>query len=360
MYLSTRSFLENILNGIPDPVFVKDSEHRWILVNQAFCALLNRNCDELIGKSDFDFFPEKEAQIFREKDRLVFDSGAENINEEDFTDGQGELRTISTKKTLVKDENGDRFIVGVIRDVTEKRELIEGLKSSNALLENFANMVSHDLLAPLRTLTGFSDLLAASATDKLNETEKRYLKMIEGSAIRMGDLVENLWRFSRVNDQEIEITEIETRDLLKETIADLGNELEKTEYEFSNDTYPKRIKGDRKLLKMLLRNLLSNSIKFRSPDRKLLIHISSEATEDFFKFSIKDNGIGIAAEDLERIFKMFIKLNSSRSFDGSGVGLALCELIVKQHQGSIAAESELGKGTTINFSIKNLPSEPFS
>lgn len=351
MRLSTKSFRENILNSLGVPVFVKDSDHKWVMVNKAFCDMIGRESKELLDKSDFDFFPADEAQVFWDMDSQVFETGEENINEEVFTDAKGIGYIILTKRNLVKDEDGACFLVGVIHDVTERKKLIDSLKNSNSLLENYANMVSHDLLAPLRTLTGFADLLKTTATDKLEDSEKRYLDMIYKSAIRMGNLVEKLLRFSSINHKDLELSKIVTRDFFRETIFDLGSELENIPYSVTHGEYPVRIVGDRKLLKMLLQNVLSNAIKFRSPERKLNIDVSVEDLGNSYEFTIKDNGIGMGEGDLVKIFDMFTRLNSTRRYEGSGIGLSLCRLIVKLHNGSIAAHSKLGSGSTIVFSI---------
>ncbi len=126
----SRDYLDRIVNSVADPIFVKDEKHRWVLLNDAYCAFMGYAREELIGKSDFDFFPEAEAKVFWEKDEAVFRSGEENVNEEFFTDAKGERHTIVTRKTLYVDPEGRRFIVGVIRDITRRRRMEENLRAS--------------------------------------------------------------------------------------------------------------------------------------------------------------------------------------------------------------------------------------
>jgi len=116
----SRNYLAKIINTIADPLFVKDRQHRWVLLNDAYCDFMGHQRDKLIGKSDYDFFPTNQAEVFWSKDEVVFTTGQENINEEEFTDGKGKLHTVMTKKALYTDEKGERFIVGVIRDITER------------------------------------------------------------------------------------------------------------------------------------------------------------------------------------------------------------------------------------------------
>ncbi|MGB9130795.1 MAG: PAS domain S-box protein [Thiobacillus sp.] len=119
----SREFLANIIDSIADPVFVKDRHHRWVMFNEAFCRFVGHGRDELLGKTDYDFFPEREALVFWEKDDAVFASGEESVNEEDLTGGDGVVRTIVTKKSRYTDPAGHQFIVGIILDISERKRL---------------------------------------------------------------------------------------------------------------------------------------------------------------------------------------------------------------------------------------------
>jgi PAS domain S-box-containing protein len=127
----SRNYLAKIINTVADPIFVKDDQHRWVLVNNAFCLFMGYAEDDLLGKSDYDFLPREQAEVFWSKDAFVLETGEENINEELLTDSGGVVHTIVTKKTLYTDEKGERFIVGIIRDISEQK------KVENALQENY-------------------------------------------------------------------------------------------------------------------------------------------------------------------------------------------------------------------------------
>lgn len=129
------TFLLQIINGTEDPIFVKDRQHRWVLLNDAFCHFLKHSREELIGKSDYDFLPKAEADVLWEKDELVFMIGIANESEESFTDTQGKTRFISTKKCLFEDGAGNKFLVGSIRDVTQYKQLEAELRQSKQLLQ---------------------------------------------------------------------------------------------------------------------------------------------------------------------------------------------------------------------------------
>ncbi|MGA3285049.1 MAG: PAS domain S-box protein [Verrucomicrobiota bacterium] len=126
--VESRNYLDKIINSIADPMFVKDRQHRWVLLNDAYCDFMGHKREELLGKSDCDFFPKSEADVFWSKDEVVFTTSKENINEEEFTDGKGNTHTIMTKKALYTDEKGEKFIVGIIRDISERKHAEQDLQ----------------------------------------------------------------------------------------------------------------------------------------------------------------------------------------------------------------------------------------
>ncbi len=155
----SKEFLNSIINTIPDPIFVKDRQHRWIVLNQAYCKFLGRPLEELLNKSDYDVFSAHEAEMFRQQDQHIFDSDQEYENEEEFTDKEGRIHYIATKRSLHKDAAGNLFLVGVIRDITERKRMEEELKRtaaelvrSNAELAQSATQLRH--LANHDPLTG--------------------------------------------------------------------------------------------------------------------------------------------------------------------------------------------------------------
>lgn len=134
--LESREFLGKVLNCISDPIFVKDRQHRLVLVNDAECALAGRTREELLGKTDYDFFPSEQVDIFWEKDEIVFETAEENENEEEITDAGGTTRTIVTKKTLYIDKSENKFIVGVIRDITDRKKAELALHAAHHELQD--------------------------------------------------------------------------------------------------------------------------------------------------------------------------------------------------------------------------------
>ncbi len=134
----SQAFLQSVVNGMPDPMFVKDEQHRWVLLNNAMCEFMGYSKSELIGKSDYDIFPKEQADVFWEHDDLVFSTGREDVNEEAFTDAHGTLRTISTKKTLFQDRLGNKLLIGMIRDITDRVQMEAALRDSESRYRQLA------------------------------------------------------------------------------------------------------------------------------------------------------------------------------------------------------------------------------
>ena len=127
----SEEYLRKIVNSTSDPIYVMDRQHRYVLANDALCALAGRKREDILGRTDYDFFPKEQVDIFWEKDELVFETGQENENEEEITDSNGTTRTVVTKKTLYTDRHGNKFIVGIVRDITRRKETELALKAAH-------------------------------------------------------------------------------------------------------------------------------------------------------------------------------------------------------------------------------------
>ena len=167
----SKQFLENILNSCSYPLFVKDANRKFVLINDAFTKLTGVEEQDILGKDDHDFFPAAQADVFKAIDEAVLNSGIENFNEEMLINPDGVTLTLNTGKNCTTDELGNRYIVGNVFDTTEKKQLIDNLKMSNQMLERYAHLVSHDLKSPISTIRSFSQLLSKSVATKLNTTE---------------------------------------------------------------------------------------------------------------------------------------------------------------------------------------------
>ncbi len=210
-------------------------------------------------------------------------------------------------------------------------------------------MVSHDLKSPVSTMHRFSDMLSRSLGSNLDKTDAEYLDFITNSSKRLYDLVEKILDFSQVNMKEFHLTKVninQTVDLIK---SDLSSLINIGNCAISYSGLPKELICDKHLIHSVFQNLIGNAVKFKANENPCIINISCEPTDNTFLFTVADNGMGVNEKDQGKIFEMFERLNPSIS--GSGIGLAMCKMIIERHGGKIWVESELGKGSKFKFTI---------
>ncbi|MGP8024016.1 MAG: PAS domain S-box protein [Methanobacterium sp.] len=225
--------------------------------------------------------------------------------------------------------------------------LIE-LRRSNSDLEQFAYVASHDLQEPLRMVASFTQLLEKQYKDKLDENASEYINFAVDGAERMQELIKDLLAYSRVTSHHEDFIEIDFEELIEEVLFDLEIIIEENKAIITLDPLP-IIYSDRLQMRQLFQNLIGNAIKYN--DKTPLIHISVKKEDADWIFGVSDNGIGIKSEHYERIFQVFKRLHTKEEYDGTGIGLAICQKIVERHGGRIWIESELGKGSTFYFTI---------
>lgn len=223
------------------------------------------------------------------------------------------------------------------------------LKRSNAELEQFAYVASHDLQEPLRMVASFTQLLARRYRGKLDRDADEFIGFAVDGANRMQVLINDLLVFSRVGTQGKPMEPTDCEAVLNHTLANLNTTLQETGAVVTHDPLP-TVMADAVQLGQLLQNLLANSLKFRGPE-ELRVHIAVQRQGVAWIFSVQDNGIGIAPEHQERIFAIFQRLHRREEYPGTGIGLALCKKIVERHGGRIWVESQPGQGSTFYFSI---------
>lgn len=223
------------------------------------------------------------------------------------------------------------------------------LERKNKELEQFAYVASHDLQEPLRTTSGFAELLQRRYKGKLDEKADTYLSYILTSADRMKILIKDLLDYSRIGrKKEKELIDCNT--LLNNLKIDLHEAIRESNARIISDTLPV-IYGYPTEIKQLFQNLLLNAMKFRKKDTAAEIHLSVVKTNDQWQFSFKDNGIGIEEQYWDRIFIIFQRLHTRTQYEGSGIGLAHCKKIAELHGGKIWVESQYGNGSTFHFTI---------
>ncbi len=223
------------------------------------------------------------------------------------------------------------------------------MESKNKELEQFAYVASHDLQEPLRTISGFADLLDKEYRNQLTGNGHVYLNYLSQASDRMKTLIKDLLDYSRIGRQKAAM-QVDCDELLDEVVADLGESIRESGARVNYAGLPVLYAYPTEL-KLLFQNLIANAIKFRHADRIPEIRITDELNDAHWKFIVADNGIGIEKQNLDRIFIIFQRLHTRSQYDGSGIGLAHCKKIVECHGGRIWVESDPGKGSRFSFTI---------
>jgi light-regulated signal transduction histidine kinase (bacteriophytochrome) len=231
------------------------------------------------------------------------------------------------------------------------RRNMQELARSNAELEQFAYVSSHDLQEPLRMVASYTQLLEKRYKDKLDEKGTTFMHFVVDGAKRMQQLIDDLLMFSRVGTRGKELQPLAIDGPFNAALSNLKIAIQESGAHIECNRRPE-VMGDPVQLTQLFQNLIGNAIKFRKPDvaPRIVVNITSE--NEYWLFAVKDNGIGIAKEYFERIFVIFQRLHARNEYPGSGIGLAICKKIIERHGGRIWVESEPGKGSVFYFTLR--------
>jgi PAS domain S-box-containing protein len=289
------------------------------------------------------------------------------LNEENLLDtifrtrqNNGEYTYIDAKARVQKDLSGRPIkMTGVCLDITAMQEttektlfsLNEDLLRSNRELEQFAYVASHDLQEPLRMVSSFTQLLAIRYKDKLDKDAREFINFAVDGAQRMQRLINDLLQYSRIKTRGKNLSVTNLNDVLDQTLHNLSIKIKEKKAVITSDTLPSVFADDGQMVQ-LFQNLIENGLKFCEKTPK--IHISSVEEDDYYRFSVKDNGIGIEPQYFDRIFQIFQRLHLRDEYGGTGIGLAICKRIAERHGGRIWVESKNGRGTTFYFTIRKI------
>jgi len=252
------------------------------------------------------------------------------------------------EEALRESEEKYRKLSGELEQSVQKRTT--QLEAANKELESFAYSVSHDLRAPLRGIDGFSQALLEDCEERLNEEGKDYLARIRLAAQRMGHLIDDLLRLSRLTRAELRHEAVNLSKAAEEILKELRESA--PERELKIEITPNlNTRGDRYLLRVALENLLSNAWKFTSSQDRARIEFGVEKFEGENVYFVRDDGVGFDMTYADKLFGAFQRLHGTTEFPGSGIGLATVQRIIHRHEGRIWAKSEVGKGSTFYFTL---------
>jgi two-component system cell cycle sensor histidine kinase/response regulator CckA len=349
-----RAFYERILNSVADPIFVKDREHRLLLVNDAHCALLGRSREEILGRNDLELLPAEQAQIFMRQDDLVFETGQENVNEELITDAKGVTHVLITKKTLARDADGRMILVGVIRDVTAMVKTQDDLKRSREQLRHaqkleavgrLAGGVAHDFNNILTAIVGCAGLVLDGLPPghPAREDAEEIRRAGEQAAV----LTRQLLTFSRRDQGLPRVVD------LREVFGGMRKMLQRLlpadiELDMGVPDQLGAVRVDPSQAEQVLLNLVVNAGDAMPDGGRVVVALRDEPCGGgglpgpCVSLTVTDTGVGMDETTRARIFDPFFTTKSQ----GTGLGLATVRDVVAQSGGAVVIESAPGRGAS--------------
>lgn len=295
------------------------------------------------------------------------DKGISNFqNEYRFKRSDGSYAFVADRSVIIRDKSGiPTKVVGAIQDITDQKmyesslkglnEMLETkaheLANSNAELEQFAYVASHDLLEPLRMVTSFLTQLELKYGEQLDERAKKYIYFAVDGAKRMRQIILDLLEFSRVGRFEEDLEKIDLNELLAEVCNLQSNRIKEKSAVVLYSDMPV-IKGCRTPMIQVFQNLISNALKYSKESPSPVVNITCRELAEYWEFSVQDNGIGMEPDHFDKIFVIFQRLHTKDKYSGSGIGLAIVKKIIENNGGKIWVDSELGTGTTFYFTLK--------
>ncbi|ADZ09569.1 PAS/PAC sensor signal transduction histidine kinase [Methanobacterium lacus] len=373
-----------LLNLSNEAIYSWEYDDGIISWNHGAEILYGYSAEEAIGHNNIKLLKTEFPEEFKDIKQKLYDDGIWKGEVVHTTQNSTKI-IVESHQQLINDNSTD-IVIEANRDITKRRKmeklieergnkleninkmlnveigdfekseiklekLIEKYKVSNNELEQFAYVSSHDLKEPLRMITSFLDLLKKNYGVGLDENANEYIDFAVDGAKRLDMMINDLLDYSRIGKESEEFGYLNSEKILETVLTNLKPLIEENNAVITHDDLP-FIFANSRMMNQLFQNIIGNAIKYHG-EKQPEIHISSSNAQDECIFSVKDNGIGIDKKYLDKIFIIFQRLNSRDEYEGTGIGLAISEKIVKKHKGRIWAESELGNGTTFYFSIPN-------
>ena len=368
----------HFLDLLPNGALIIDSDLIIVEWNRTLVEWTEITKEAAIGQKLTELFPNLQDNRYLERLTQVFTSGFPATYSAAFhkhflpapaRHGLESLKMIQQTEVRPLPESTDHALI-TIQDVSfqylqlmqlkqERSELVQSkeeidkinneLVERNKELDDFTRIASHDLKAPLRKITSFSEMFIENLGADLDEESAQYLEYMMDAAAHMKLLIEDLMKLSRTTLTEIEHTQLDLTAIVREVQNVHEVAINENQVQLEIDRLPK-IWGDRRLISQLFQNLIGNAIKFSSTSSPK-IHITAQRCGDDWILGVKDNGIGIKEGHCERIFEPFVKLHSQDDYEGTGFGLSICKKAVTKHGGTIWVESQPGAGAHFKFQL---------
>jgi PAS domain S-box-containing protein len=339
------AILNTINQATPTLIFVKDRQGRVRMGNPALMRVLGKPESEVIGYTDAEFYPNPdEATAIMATDRQVMETGQTQVVEETLDLPEGRRTFLSTKSPYVDETGTIVGLVGVSFDISLRKQMETALADRNQELDSFVYIVSHDLKAPLRTISNLSVWIEEDLGTLPAEIGQQ-MTQLRDRIQRMEAMINGLLGYARVGRTDVQIELVSVAELIAEILDSL---MPPSTFEITIAADLPTFPTKRLLLSQVFSNLIGNAFKHHDKSNGF-IRISCQEQGDFYEFTIVDDGPGIAPEQHDRVFIIFQSTNPQKNPDSTGIGLSIVKKIVETAGGKIWLESELGKGTTFYF-----------
>jgi signal transduction histidine kinase len=357
---AAQQLLLDIIDTVREPLLVLDPEFRVLQANRAFFRTFRVEPQDTIGEvlfalgdGQWDIAPLRALL----RDRLAVEPDLHDFEVDHVFPGIGRKIMQLNARLVSQGANLPRIILLAIEDVTERRftemrlaAQRRELQRSNAALDEFASVASHDLQEPLRKIMSFGERLNTAAGQVLTGEAQSHLERMLNAAARMRTLINDLLTYSQVTTRVQPFVSTDLAGIAREVIADLETAVADAGGRVEVGALPV-IEADALQMRQLLQNLVGNALKYRRKDEPPVVRLSSTNGGQHCTITVADNGIGFNEEYAEKIFKMFERLHGRAVYEGSGIGLAICRKIVERHGGTIAAKSSAGQGATFTVTL---------
>ena len=356
--LKQKHVMDTLMEATSDYIFMLDRDKRYIYANPRALRPLGIDLAAICGKTwrELGLHPES-LEPFENEIESVFATG-KTIRNEMIYPSDGGYKHYEYFINPVSGPHGEIGAVAVSsRDIAQRKqaemqleEKTARLEEANQELEAFSYSVSHDLQGPVRAMDGFAKIIMSEYEGKMDPAFRRKFDVIRENAKLMGDLIEGLLNLSRIGRRELSLSRLNMRELFEQVWQELEIDHSGRNFEFiQDDLAPAR--GDHSLIRQVLYNLLSNASKFTKRRRKAVIRVGSYSEDGQMVYYVKDNGAGFDMQYYDKLFGVFQRLHGASEFQGTGIGLAIVQRIIKRHGGRLWAEGKVNKGAAFYFAL---------
>jgi PAS domain S-box-containing protein len=350
----SRKIIDYSLNGL----YIYDlTTQKNTFINPSYTKITGYSQEDFKAISDFStlFHPEDLEKVNAHITRVLEDPNhlSDRI-EYRFRHKDGHwIWCLSSDTVFSTDkENRPLEMIGTFIDITSIKESEEKLKTSNAELEQFAFVASHDLREPLRKVMSFGKLLESRFAKDLPEKAQDYIRRMTGASARMDTLIADLLSLSRITSRAKDFSPFPLQRAVDLALTDLSSRIKKSKATIETGNLP-TLEGDENQFYQVMLNLIGNALKYSKPDTAPTISISAVEVDNSLMIKVRDNGIGFDPQHADQIFGIFKRLHNREAYEGSGIGLAICKKIIARHHGRIEATSTPGQGSTFTVILPN-------